>query len=282
MVTAGIVSERSRATVETHHLHRLARIAINELESLFHRRAETGDLYRNRRILICLCQGGARHFVHRDCGIKDFDVWAFFRKSSQRPFPYRWHGKRDFGHSRFGRHPDAQGFQGRWVDVFGRSITCGNEQRPGHCIRQWLRRTAPSPREVAKSPVVVIHPEADIGKVIWNPRPGGKGVPEPHLRAGPCWPRTDGERVAGGTERRVQRRQRAGGGSGGPVPAAMALPPRLVTDELVERLQVCPRMPHCPRRVISATGVPIFRLGLTSISTRRSDGCSLSCATGQS
>ena len=170
MATVAMVSERSHETLETHHLRRLAKIAISELEGLFHRRAETGDLYRNRQLLICLCQGGARHFVHRDHGIKDFDVWAFFREGSHRPFPYRGHGKRDFGHSRFGRHPAARGYQGRWVDVFGRSIACGVGQRPEDCVRQWLGRTAPSPREIAKSPVVVIHPEADIGKVIWDPR----------------------------------------------------------------------------------------------------------------
>jgi len=164
-----IVSERSYETVEIRHLRRLAKISIGALEGLFRRNPITGDLYRNRRILICLCQGGARHFVHRDCGIKDFDVWAFFRENSQRPFPCRWHGKEDFGHSRFGRHPNAGGYHGRWVDVFGRSIACGDEQRPEDCVRQWLRRMTPSPREIAKSPVVVIHPEADIGKVIWNP-----------------------------------------------------------------------------------------------------------------
>ena len=170
MATPNMVSERSDETLETHHLRRLAKIAISELEGLFHRNPKTSELYRNRLMLICLCQGGARHLVHRDRGIKDFDVWAFFRENPEKAFPYRWHGKRDFGHSRFGRHPNAGGYQGRWVDVFGRSIACADGQRPEDCVRRWLRRTARSPREIAKSPVVVIHPEADIGKVIWDPR----------------------------------------------------------------------------------------------------------------
>ena len=173
-----MVSERSRETVEIRHLRRLAKISIGALEGLFRRNPITGDLYRNRRILICLCQGGARHFVHRDGGIKDFDVWAFFRASSQRPFPYRWHGKEDFGHSRFGRHPNAGGYHGRRVDVFGRSIACSDGQRPEDCVRQWLRRMAPSPREIAKSPVVVIHPEEGIGKVIWNPEGTQASLPD--------------------------------------------------------------------------------------------------------
>ena len=170
MATVSMVSVRSHETLETHHLRRLAKIAISELEGLFHRSAETGDHYRNRRMLICLCQGGARHFVYRDRGIKDFDVWAFFRENPEGAFPPRWRVKRDFGHSRFGRHPNVPGYRGRWVDVFGRSIACGHGQRPEDCVRQWLRRTTPSPREIAKSPVVVIHPEAEIGKVIWDPR----------------------------------------------------------------------------------------------------------------
>ena len=168
--TVNIVSERSQESLEMHHLRRLAKIAIRDLEDFFRRHSETGDLYQSRRMLICLCQGGARHFVDQDCGIKDFDVWAFFRECPKRPFPYRRRGKQDFGHSRFGRHPDDEGYRGRRVDVLARSMACGDGQRPHDCIREWLRRgKTQSSREIAKSPVVVIHPEADIGRIIWNP-----------------------------------------------------------------------------------------------------------------
>ena len=170
--TANTVTKRSWETLETHHLRRLAKIAISDLEDFFRRRSETGDLYRNRRMLLCLCQGGARHFVHQDNGVKDFDVWAFFRENPERPFPYRRRGVQDFGHSRFGCHPDDENYQGRRVDVFGRSLACGDGQRPRACVREWLGRgKTKSSRKIAKSPVVVIHPEADIGRILSNPGP---------------------------------------------------------------------------------------------------------------
>lgn len=167
---ATLVSERSQELVEKHHLRRLTKIAISDLRDFFRRCPDTGELYRNRRMLICLCQGGARHFVRQDCGVKDFDVWAFFREHPERPFPYRRRGKKDFGHSQFGRHPGDEGYRGRRVDLFGRSIPCDDGQRPLDCVRAWLRQgNTTSSREIAKSPVVVIHPDPIIGQIIWDP-----------------------------------------------------------------------------------------------------------------
>ena len=163
------VTERSRETIEQHHLRRLAKIAIGDLDDFFQRRPETGGLYRDRLMLICLCQGAAGHFVHRDRGVKDFDVWAFFRKHPERPFPYRRHRKRDFGPSRFGRHPDDEYLRGRRVDLFGRSIPCENGQDPHDCVREWICGRGDSSREIAKSAVVVIHPEEEVGSIIWDP-----------------------------------------------------------------------------------------------------------------
>lgn len=167
--TPNTVTERSWETIEPHHLHRLAEIAIGDLADLFQRRSETGRIYRDRLMLVCLCQGAAGHFVHQDRGVKDFDVWAFFRESPERPFPYRRRGKRDFGHSRFGRRP-ADAWRGRRVDLFGRSIACGAGGFPRDCVREWLATgNTTSSREIAKSPVVVIHPEEEVGSIIWDP-----------------------------------------------------------------------------------------------------------------
>ena len=171
-ITGNIVTERSPKTIEIRHLQKLARIAISDLEDFFRHYRDTGDLYQSRRILLCLCQGAARNFVYRDLGVKNFDVWAFFRENPERPFPYRRRGKQDFGHSRFGRHPDDTHYEGRRVDVLGRSIVCGDGRRPRDCVREWLTRgTTKSSRELAKSPVAVIHPKASIGRIIWDPGP---------------------------------------------------------------------------------------------------------------
>lgn len=162
-------AERSSAQIETHHLRKLADLAMSDLTDLFAQYPQTGDRYRNRLMLLCLCQGAAKHFVHRDHGVKDFDVWAFFSKHPEGPFPYRRRGKRDFGRSRFGASPSDEGYRGRRVDVLGRSIPCVDGREPVDCVRDWLMRGSKSAREVAKSPVVVIRPTADIGSIIWNP-----------------------------------------------------------------------------------------------------------------
>ena len=161
------ISERSWEVLETHPLHRLAEIAIIDLDDFFQRHPDS--LYRDRRMLICLCQGAAEHFVNQDHGVKDFDVWAFFRKHPERPFPYRRSVKRDFRPSRFGRHPNDEYFRGRRVDLFGRSVPCEDEQDPHACVREWICGRGKSSREIAKSPVVVIHPEAHTRRIIWNP-----------------------------------------------------------------------------------------------------------------
>ena len=159
--------DRSFERIELHHLRRLARIAIKDLTDLFDRKPALGDLYRDRLMVICLCQGGARHFVHQDRGVKDFDVWAFFVRHSSRCFPYRRQQTRDFGPSRFGRHPNDEHRRGRGVDLFGRSIPCENGREPYDCVREWICGKADSPREIRKNPVVVVWPEEDLGSVIW-------------------------------------------------------------------------------------------------------------------
>lgn len=163
------VSDRSWETIEQHHLRRLAQIATDDLEDFFQRYPDHGGRYRDRLMLICLCQGAAGHFIHRDRGVSDFDVWAFFRAHPERPFPYRRPAKGDFGPSRFGRHPDDAYRRGRGVDLFGRSIPCENGQDPHDCVRAWLASGGASPRKIAKSAVVVIHPEEEIGSIIWDP-----------------------------------------------------------------------------------------------------------------
>ena len=57
---ATLVSDRSLEMLEEHHLRQLARIAISDLQDFFRRCPGTGELYRNRRILVCLAQGAAR------------------------------------------------------------------------------------------------------------------------------------------------------------------------------------------------------------------------------
>jgi hypothetical protein len=113
--------------------------------------------------------GAARHFVHEDRGVHDFDVWGFFAEIPNHPFPPRRRGKRDFGSSRFGRNPDdGPDFKGRRVDIVGRSIpmpTTGTSIESVQCyLREGLTESA---RLLAKRPVIVAWPEKGLGQIIW-------------------------------------------------------------------------------------------------------------------
>ena len=171
-------TERSFETLESSDLRRLSKLAVGDLADLFERRPVTGGLYRERLLMLCLCQGGAEHFVRQEHGVKDLDVWAFFAEHPTRPFPYRRRGTLDFGLSRFGRHPDDRDFLGRRIDIIGRSVLCTSGNAPEECVRRWLQSgETKSARLIAQRPVVAIYPDGDLGTVIWDPV-GEKRKPE--------------------------------------------------------------------------------------------------------
>ena len=161
---------RSFERIKKGDLTRLAEIALADFNDLF-RRKEHSRAYADRLRLICLCQGAARHYVHSDHGVHDFDVWGFFQELPSRPFPYRRQGKRDFGLSRFGRNPDdGAGFEGRRVDVIGRSTSMPENLTAIEAVQRYLSeaRTKSAPL-LSERPVVVVWPESDCGRIIWPP-----------------------------------------------------------------------------------------------------------------
>ena len=171
MAIGQVATERSYEKLERRDLERLRDLAAADLSDFFARHSrpgETGQLYADRLLMLCLCQGGAEHFVRGDRGIKDFDVWAFFSENPVRPFPYRRRGIKDFGRSKFGRHPSDTNFAGRRVDVIGRSIEFKSGQSASECVRTWLsERKTESARLIGLRPVVDLTYES--GRVIWDP-----------------------------------------------------------------------------------------------------------------
>ena len=172
-----LAAVRSFEPLDSADLRHLAELAAEDLKQLFVRHPDTGRLYQDRLLMLCLCQGGAEHFVRQKNGVKDLDVWAFFSEHPARPFPYRRRGIRDFGPSRHGRHPDDEGFMGRRVDIIGRSIKCGADQSAQDCIRGWLGGgKTDSAKLIAMRPVVAVYPENERGNVIWDPAPATTAV----------------------------------------------------------------------------------------------------------
>ena len=162
---------RSFARITPDDLARLAQIVLDDFADLCQRK-EYCRRYADRLRLICLCQGAARHYVHHDRGVCDFDLWGFFEEVPGHPFPYRRRGEHDFGPSKFGRNPDdGDPFKGRRVDVIGRSIRMSDDKTPTAAVQRYPREArTESAALLAERPVVVVWPGEDFGRVIWDPR----------------------------------------------------------------------------------------------------------------
>ena len=167
------VSERSYEQIQVEDLRWLAVIALKNLERLAKGNRTKYGWCENHLLRLCLCQGAAEHYVRGKHGIKDFDVWAFYEEQpGERSFPWRRRSAEDYGPSRFGRHPDEKRCTGRRVDIMGRSIARLATQDPDDAILTWVHSRCRSARRIVKKPMVVLHPERDCGRVIWDPRGG--------------------------------------------------------------------------------------------------------------
>jgi hypothetical protein len=161
---------RSFARIAPNDLARLAQIALDDFADLCQRQKYSGR-YAGRLRLICLCQGAARHYVHHDRGVQDFDLLGFFEEVPGYQFPCRRCSKRDFGPSKFGRNPDdGDAFKGRRVDVIGRSIRVPKNETPIEAVQRYLReaRTKSSASLWAERPVIVVWPVKNRGRIIWE------------------------------------------------------------------------------------------------------------------
>lgn len=162
-------ADRSMTQIEISDLHRLAQLAADVEEDLFARHPDGSGRYAGRLLCRALCQGAALHYVDHKNGVKDFDVWSFYAAYADGPFPARWRGTADFGRSKFGRFPgDPKRYQGRRVDLLGRSLPVPLEAEPGPVLRGYLSaaRTV-SARSLAAKAVVLIVPSNRAGEIIW-------------------------------------------------------------------------------------------------------------------
>ncbi len=164
-----MISERSYARITRGDLKRLLRIAQEDHEDFFSRHPKWKKLYAERIIGVALCQGGALHYIDGRNGVKDFDVWTFYAEHPSAPYPYRRQGHADFGKSKFGCHPDdADRFEGRCVDLIGRSIGCPPRVDPTEAIQTYLSGAmTKTAKELSKKAVVMLAPDKLFGRVIW-------------------------------------------------------------------------------------------------------------------
>ncbi len=160
------ISKRSYERITTKDLKRITDIALRRLGSVFSH-AHVAALYRDRLLLLALCQGGAQHYVDRKNGLKDIDVWAFFREGPSKPFPYRTVWRADLGPSHLGRHPSDRTYTGRRIDIIGRSIPWHQGEPADHAVRAWLNGGSKSAKYIASRPVIGLAPVRYFKKLIW-------------------------------------------------------------------------------------------------------------------
>ena len=163
---------RSFAPVTDDDLRRGRDVATEVLAEKFDRLVSgpTGA-FKDALALLCLCQGSALHRVAAIRGVKDFDVWGFFRPISGQHFPVRARWEGDFGPSPHGRHPDdvEAGRSGRKVDVLGRDIPMGPNEDPRQAVRRYVAESRKgTPLEIAYRPVIVLWPDKWFGETIWS------------------------------------------------------------------------------------------------------------------
>jgi hypothetical protein len=161
-------SERSYHELTLAHLQRLARFVSMAHTEMGQRRADL----KGQLMGACLAQGAAAHFVDRSTGVKDFDLWLFYRQEFlQRHVQVR--GRcivYDFGPSPFGRHPDDPlRFRGRRVDVMCRELPRQAPGEPAEAVLAWLNGSTESARQLRQRPIVMVWPRQQLGHVIWNP-----------------------------------------------------------------------------------------------------------------
>jgi len=164
----GKVSGRSREPITLKDLRRLGALAKQDREDLFRRKIETGRLYADRLFAVALCQGAAKHYIDRKSGIKDFDVWSFYRAHPERQFPPRRVAQVDFGDPRFGTTDGSPEFVGRRVDLIGRSLRGTDFSDPVLVLRNYLRDgVTETARCLAQKAVVLIEPVELLGTIVW-------------------------------------------------------------------------------------------------------------------
>ena len=159
--------------------HSLVPITVDDLRSLgaiatadrvrfFARNPDTAALYCDRLFAVALCQRAALHYLDGKNGIKDLDVWSFYREHPSRMFPPRRRGKADFSDPKFGTSPDFEHFVGRRVDLIGRPIRADDVSDPIEVLRTYLRKKkTTSAKLLAQKAMVLIEPSEFLGTVVW-------------------------------------------------------------------------------------------------------------------
>lgn len=156
-----VFSERSYWVLTEADLTQLRQLAHEEHEEFFRRNPRLGAFFRKSLIGICLCQGAASHYLHPAIGIKDFDIWHFYRENKDSSFPYRAHKSIEGG------------YRGKRIDFLKRAIpesTCEQYPgQPGRTILSYLhQRDTRTKAELLKKAIIGLWPSSILGETLWK------------------------------------------------------------------------------------------------------------------
>lgn len=166
---------RSCEKITVTDLNQLLRLAQNERKLFFKHNPKYKPYYKSL-LAIVLCQGAAKHFVDGKTGIKDFDIWFFYKpRNSNYPL---WRLGRyghvvDSGIEKFGKNKKHPEFVGRKVDMMIRELPeelireCrGN---PRDCIKTYLEKPmTQSARKLSEKAAVGLFPKQIFRKILYK------------------------------------------------------------------------------------------------------------------
>jgi hypothetical protein len=164
-------SDRSYAPLTVEHLKRLDKIAKQDRRDMFAKNPHLAE-YRDRIVLVALCQGAALHYVNGTNGVKDIDVYTFYAALPGVMLTPRRRGVADFGESEFGNWSKekpirGERFVGRRVDLLQRSLAVPPDTNPVVAVRSWIQTRGGTPEYLRQKAIVGIWPRKYLGAVIW-------------------------------------------------------------------------------------------------------------------
>ncbi|PXW30380.1 UNVERIFIED_CONTAM: hypothetical protein DES50_108190 [Williamsia faeni] len=165
------VSERSYERLTVEHLERLRVSAVAERERMFRQNPRL-EVYRNRVVLVALCQGAAWHYRDPTVGVKDFDVYTFYAAHPTERMNERAKSRFDFGRSIFGIHPDElkkrRPRKGRHIDLMRKLFNVKRDADPIEALHAYLNaQETDSAYFIAEKSVIGLEPESVFGRILW-------------------------------------------------------------------------------------------------------------------
>ncbi len=151
--------ERLYENLNIKDLKKLKELALEEHENFFKRNPHLKEAYYDSLIGICLCQGAASHYLNPNVGIKDFDIWHFYKENNNIPFPYR-------GHKRI-----KDGYKGKPLDFLKRvipnDIYNSNIGSPEQIIMNYLlEKNTKTKTLLLKKAIIGLYPDEIFNKIL--------------------------------------------------------------------------------------------------------------------